>query len=157
MRLFAGSLPRTKVDSGDSEARNLSQQAVWLACCGLGTISHGASHGIGYILGSLCSVPHGYTSCVMLPAVLRWNAVQFEERQKAIIGALGFKEGSAADSVRSLVAGLGLPTNLQAVGVKYTNLDDIARRSIKHPVVRNNPRKLQSAEQVREILELAWS
>ena len=157
MRLFAESLPRTKVDSGDREARNLSQQAVWLACCGLGTLSHGASHGIGYILGSLCGVPHGYTSCVMLPAVLRWNAEQFEERQKAIIGALGFKEGSASDSVRSLVAGLGLPTNLQAVGVEYAKLDEIARRSIKHPVVRKNPRKLENAEQVREILELAWT
>ena len=156
MRLFAESLQRTKADPGDREARTLSQQAVWLACCGLGTIFHGASHGIGYILGSLCDVPHGYTSCVMLPAVLRWNAEQFEERQKPIIDALGIKEGSAGDAVRSLVANLGLPTNLQAVGVEHAKLDEIASRAIKHPVVLKNPRKLESAEQVREILELAW-
>ena len=156
MRLFAESLQRTKADPGDREARTLSQQAVWLACCGLGTIFHGASHGIGYILGSLCDVPHGYTSCVMLPAVLRWNAEQFEERQKPIIDALGIKEGSAGDAVRSLVANLGLPTNLQAVGVENEKLDEIASRAIKHPVVLKNPRKLESAEQVREILELAW-
>ena len=156
MRLFAESLQRTKADPGDREARTLSQQAVWLACCGLGTIFHGASHGIGYILGSLCDVPHGYTSCVMLPAVLRWNAEQFEERQKPIIDALGIKEGSAGDAVRSLLANLGLPTNLQAVGVEHAKLDEIASRAIQHPVVLKNPRKLESAEQVREILELAW-
>ena len=40
---------------------------------------------------------------------------------------------------------------------KYAKLDEIARRSIKHPVVRKNPRKLENAEQVREILELAWT
>ena len=156
MRLFAESLPRSKADPGDREARTLSQQAVWLACCGLGTVFHGASHGIGYILGSLCGVPHGYTSCVMLPAVLRWNAVQFGERQKAIIAALGIKEAHAGDAVRSLVDNLGLPTNLQAVGVEHSQLDEIARRAIQHPVVLKNPRKLESAEQVREILELAW-
>jgi len=92
----------------------------------------------------------------MLPAVLRWNAEQFEERQKPIIDALGIKEGSAGDAVRSLVANLGLPTNLQAVGVEHSQLDEIARRAIQHPVVLKNPRKLESAEQVREILELAW-
>ena len=157
MRLFAESLPRSKADPGDREARTLSQQAVWLACCGLGTVFHGASHGIGYILGSLCGVPHGYTSCVMLPAVLRWNAVQFGERQKAIIDALGIKEAHAGDAVRSLVDNLGLPTNLQEVGVEHSQLDEIARRAIQHPVVLKNPRKLESAEQVREILELAWN
>jgi maleylacetate reductase len=156
MRLFAESLPRSKADPGDREARTLSQQAVWLACCGLGTVFHGASHGIGYILGSLCGVPHGYTSCVMLPAVLRWNAEQFEERQKAIIAALGIEEAHAGDAVRSLVDSLGLPTNLQEVGVEHSQLDEIARRAIQHPVVLKNPRKLESAEQVREILELAW-
>jgi len=34
----------------------------------------GASHAIGHILGPAFDVPHGYTSCVALPAVLRWNA-----------------------------------------------------------------------------------
>jgi len=107
-------------------------------------------------LGSLCGVPHGYTSCIMLPAVLRWNAEQFEERQKAIIAALGIKEAHAGDAVRSLVDNLGLPTNLQAVGVEHSQLDEIAKRAIQHPVVLKNPRKLESAEQIREILELAW-
>lgn len=34
----------------------------------------GASHAIGHILGPAFDVPHGYTSCVALPGVLRWNA-----------------------------------------------------------------------------------
>ncbi|HAJ76048.1 MAG TPA: hypothetical protein DCM64_06290 [Gammaproteobacteria bacterium] len=165
MKLFAESLPLTSADPENQQARTLNQQAVWLACCGLGTVAHGASHGIGYILGSLCGVPHGHTSCVMLPAVLQWNAEQFADLQKPIIQALGnsgngseqASETRAGAAVKSLIGNLGLPTTLKQVGVKPDQLDEIAARAIQHPVVRRNPRKLESAEQVREILELAWN
>ena len=156
MRLFASSLPECKRDPTDLSARSLNQQAVWLACCGLGTVSHGASHGIGYILGSLCGVPHGYTSCVMLPAVLAWNAKQQTSRQEAINDALGNKQQNAAASVKALVASLGLPTSLRDVDVTMDQLPSIAHRAAKHPVVRNNPRKVNDANDVMEILELAW-
>lgn len=156
MRLFADSLPRTKNDPADLGARSLNQQAVWLACCGLGTVAHGGSHGIGYILGSFCGVPHGHTSCVMLPAVLEWNSQNQGLRQRAIADALGQPGQSAADAVRGLIASLDLPTSLQQVGVKSDQLPTIAERAIKHPVVRNNPRRLETAKQVMEILQIAW-
>lgn len=43
----------------------------------------GASHGIGHQLGPL-GVGHGATSCILLPAVCRWDARQKAnlERQK---------------------------------------------------------------------------
>ena len=44
----------------------------------------GASHGIGYVLGASYGVAHGHTSCVMLPAVLAWNAAVNGERQRAL-------------------------------------------------------------------------
>jgi len=156
MKLFAQSLPDTMADPEDLSALSLSQQAVWLACCGLGTVSHGASHGIGYILGSLCSVPHGYTSCVMLPAVLEWNSVTESGKQQGIAAALGMAEEPASAAVRSLIAGLGLPTSLRDVGVSKSQLAEIADRAIRQPVVLRNPRELQSSEQILEILDLAW-
>lgn len=156
MRLFASSLPECRRDPTNLSARSLNQQAVWLACVGLGTISHGASHGIGYILGSLCGVPHGYTSCVMLPAVLAWNAKQQASKQVAINDALGNKGQDAAASVKALVASLGLPTSLRDVDVSMEQLPSIAQRAAKHPVVRNNPRKINDESDVMEILELAW-
>jgi len=156
MRLLASSLPECKRDPTNLAARSLNQQAVWLACCGLGTVPHGASHGIGYILGSLCGVPHGYTSCVMLPAVLEWNAKQQASRQEAINEALGNNEQDAAASVKALVANLGLPTSLRDVNVTEEQLPDIAERAAKHPVVRSNPRIINDASDVMEILALAW-
>ena len=156
MRLFASSLPATHEAPGNLEARSLSQQAVWLACCGLGQVRHGASHGIGYLLGAVCGVPHGYTSCVMLPAVLRWNSAVNGERQQAVATALGRPELSAGEAVRSLVAGLELPQTLQDVGVTREQLPKLASLASRHPVVLRNPRAIGSADDVLEILELAW-
>ena len=155
MSLFAQSLPAVHANPQDLQARQLNQQAVWLACCGLGTVPHGASHGIGYTLGSLCGVPHGHTSCVMLPAVLQWNAEINGERQNQITRALGGGD-SAAEAVRRLVAGLGLPTTLQQVGVEQSQLSQIAERAYLHPVLRNNPRPISGPKQLLEILQLAW-
>lgn len=156
MILFGQSLRAVKSDPSDMAARALNQQAVWLACCGLGKVSHGASHGIGYILGALCGVPHGYTSCVMLPAVLQWNAEVNADKQHAIAKSLGNEGLAACHQVKQLVADLGLPTNLQSVGVNEEQLSEIAHRASQHPVVRSNPRSINSAEQVMEILRLAW-
>ncbi|MCG8415102.1 MAG: iron-containing alcohol dehydrogenase, partial [Pseudomonadales bacterium] len=156
MTLFSEALPGIKQEPGNLHMRSLSQHAVWLACCGLGSVSHGASHGIGYILGSLCGVPHGYTSCVMLPAVLHWNTSVLGDRAGHITRAMGGEGSDAASVVKQLIATLGLPTNLQEVGVEHSQLDEIAERVIQHPVVKKNPRPLQSAEQAKEILMLAW-
>jgi len=40
----------------------------------------GASHGIGYVLGAVFGIPHGHTSCIMLPAVMSWNKPANAER-----------------------------------------------------------------------------
>src|SRR5882757_2298903 len=73
VRLFFSSLRRTMQNPRDPEARLSSQEAVWLATPGLFRVPMGASHGISYLLGSIGGAPHGDTSCVTLPAVLRWN------------------------------------------------------------------------------------
>src|ERR1700727_886918 len=90
-------------------------------------VSKGASHGIGHVLGGTADVPHGYTSCVMLPHVLRFNEPVNGERQTLGAEALGAPGMKAADAVAALIAGLGLPSTLRAVGVKADQLDAIAR------------------------------
>lgn len=116
----------------------------------------GASHGIGYVLGSLCGVPLGYTSCVMLPAVLAWNSAQPNPRVEQIAAASGKPQATASAAVRDLVRSLGLPGSLPAVGVVETQLEQIADQVARHPVVQRNSRPIARAEQVTEILALAW-
>ena len=155
LTLFGQSLPRTKADPSDADARLGSQMAVWLAAQSLGRVSMGASHGIGYLLGTLCGVPHGYTSCVMLPAVLKWSEPAAREAQKAIANALGRDGESASKAVGDLIASLGLPRRLSDVGVTRDRFAEIAERAARHPVVKANVRPLQTPADVMEILELA--
>ncbi len=156
LSLLATSLPQAHSNQASTVPRLSNQTGVWLACCGLGTISHGASHGIGYILGSLCGLPHGITSCLMLPAVLEWNVVINETKQLDIANALGSAYIPAYTAIKQLISSLGLPTSLQAAGVERAQLQEIAERAAIHPVVKNNPRPITCADHVMEILELAW-
>src|SRR5262249_37581815 len=70
--------------------------------------------------------------------------------------AMGVPGRPASDLVRELVAGLGQPTTLRAVGIKRENLDEIARRALSYHPVQVNPRPIKTTEDVKEILELAW-
>jgi alcohol dehydrogenase class IV len=133
----------------------MSQMAVWLAAQSLGRVSMGASHGIGYLLGAMCGVPHGYTSCVMLPAVLAWSEASAPKAQREIATALGRAGQPASVAVGDLIANLGLPRRLADVGVTPDRFGEIAERAARHPVVRANVRPIREASEVMEILNLA--
>ncbi len=62
----------------------------------------------------------------------------------------------ASDLVKELVAGLDQPGTLRAVGIKRKNLAEIARRALDYQPVQLNPRPIKAAQEVLEILELAW-
>ena len=157
LRLLHRALPRIKAEPGDLRARLDAQFGMWqsIAAAAAGAGS-GASHGIGYVLGAGHNVPHGHTSCVMLPAVLAWNAAVNADRQRALSEAMGAPERPAAELVAELVAALGQPGTLRAVGIARDDLDGIADRALGYPQLRTNPRPITTAAQVREILELAW-
>ena len=101
-------------------------------------------------------VPHGYTSCVMLPHVLRFNHEVNAERQALVSEALGEPDAPAADVVATLIADLGLPGRLRDVGVKQDQLDTIAEHSMHDRWVHTNPRKIEGPATVRTLLDAAW-
>ncbi len=83
-----------KADPGNLEARLDCQLGAWMSIMGSQNgVTKGASHGIGHVLGGTAGVPHGYTSCVMLPPVLRFNEPVNAERQAWVSDALGSPGG----------------------------------------------------------------
>jgi alcohol dehydrogenase class IV len=156
LRLFARSLPQTKNDPQDLDARLECQQGVWMAASGINAVNYGASHGIGHALGGVAGVPHGHTSCVMLPAVMQWNLEATQERQQWISQAFGQPNRAAHELVGELIAGLDQPRTLRDIGIREDQLDRIAEVALKNFWVRTNPRRIETTDQIREILELAW-
>ena len=157
LRLLAHGLPAVKKDPGNLEARLDCQLGAWMSIMGTQNgVTKGASHGIGHVLGGTADVPHGYTSCIMLPHVLRFNEPVNAERQKWVSEALGHPELSAADAVAALIAGLGLPGTLRAVGVQADQLDPVAAGSMHDRWIHSNPRQIEGPATVRMLLDAAW-
>jgi maleylacetate reductase len=157
LRLLTRALRRIKANSQDLAARLEAQFGMWQAIApSAAGVSTGASHGIGYALGATFNVAHGHTSCVMLPAVLRWNRLVNIERQHALSKAMGARARSTGDLVADLVRDLDQPGNLRAVSIKRENFDEIAERALTYGPVKANPRPIKTVDDVKEILELAW-
>jgi maleylacetate reductase len=156
LSMLARGLPRVKADPTDLAARLDCQVGTWLSTGPLASgVPMGASHGIGYVLGAAFGVPHGVTSCVMLPAVMRWNRVENSERQALVASAMGHPGKDLGDVLDDFIRGLGLPRSLKEVRVGPEHFDEIAGQSMQTPWVPRNPRRIDSPAQVREILVLA--
>ena len=157
LRLLARGLPAVKADPANLTARLDCQLGAWMSITGSQNgVSKGASHGIGHVLGGTADVPHGYTSCVMLPHVLRFNEPVNAERQEWVSEALGKRGEPAADAVAALIAGLGMPGRLREVGVEPDQLDRIAAESMHDRWIHTNPRKIDGPPVVRALLDAAW-
>jgi maleylacetate reductase len=156
LALLTRGLPRVKADPGDLEARLDCQMGAWLSMGPLaGGVPMGASHGIGYVLGAVFGIPHGHTSCIMLPAVMRWNKPVNGERQALVAAAMGHPGEDAGDVLDAFIVGLGMPRSLAAVQVGPGSFARIAEEAMATPWVPRNPRPIAGPAQVREILELA--
>lgn len=156
LSLLARGLPGVKRDPVDLDARLDCQMGMWLSMGPLASgVPMGASHGIGYVLGAMFDVPHGHTSCIMLPAVMHWNKPVNADRQALVATAMGHPGEDAGDVLDAFIGGLGMPRSLSAVGIGPDRFQRIAEGALNTPWVPRNPRPIPSPAEVLEILELA--
>lgn len=162
-----------KTDRGDLEARHKCQMGVIdsIKAVSFHKVPVGASHGIGHQLGPL-GVGHGETSCIMLPAVCKFNASVNESQQAKAREALwsdevveemlvrrGLSKDKAdlGDMLDAVISELGMPRSLKAVGVGEDKLDMLAANSLHDHACQTNPIPLSEKGQVLEILKMALS
>jgi maleylacetate reductase len=156
LSLLTSGLPRVKADPSDLQARLDCQMGSWLSMGPLAAgVPMGASHGIGYVLGAVFDVPHGHTSCIMLPFVMRWNKSVNADRQALVAAAMGQPGGDAGDLLDRFIGDLAMPRSLGAVNIGADQFDRIAQAAMHTPSIPRNPRPIPGPAQVREILELA--
>jgi maleylacetate reductase len=156
LSLLVDGLKRVKANPRDLEARLDCQLGSWLSMAPLATgVPMGASHGIGYVLGAVFDIPHGHTSCIMLPAVMRWNRPADAGRQALVAAAMGAPGAEAGDLLDAFIGGLGMPRSLSAVKIGREEFGRIAEAAMATPWVPRNPRPIAGPAQVLEILELA--
>ena len=102
-------LPATKADPSNLGCRTDCQVAAWFSFTLPGASASGLSHVMGKQIGARHGIPHGITSCLLLPHVMRYLAAKQPER----VGALPV----TADDVEHLIRDLGLPQHIAAYGI----------------------------------------
>ena len=107
-RLFK-SLPAAKARPDDVDVRSENQLAAWFSFTLPGASASGLSHVMGKQIGARHGIPHGVTSCLLLPHVMRYLGRSNPRRMKLL--------GVTADEVQDLISGLGLPQHITAYGI----------------------------------------
>jgi len=111
-RLFR-TLPEAKAKPNDVDVRTENQLAAWFSFTLPGASASGLSHVMGKQIGARHEIPHGVTSCLLLPHVMRY---------------LGRKQALpvSADDVYNLIGELGLPQHIAAYGIGEPELQRAA-------------------------------
>ena len=134
-RLRAGLLA-VRADPSDLGARTECQLGAWLSFTLPGPAAGGLCHTLGKRIGSRHDIPHGVTSCLLLPHVMRYLAPRTSQAQALIASALGVDTrempaeqaaARAADAVYELIGALSQPQHLSAYGLSEADLEAAAR------------------------------
>ncbi|KAH6664845.1 hypothetical protein B0J14DRAFT_237966 [Halenospora varia] len=139
-----------------------------------GGVLMGGSHAIGHQLGPM-GIPHGITSCIMCPAVMKWNfengqnEPRIREKQGKTQGILWSEETAAqtfaeaglkrettdlGDLLDAFFRALGMPRTLKEVGIEASEIDKLAERTLADWWAGTNPIPLKNIAQVKSILEM---
>ena len=157
LRTLSTGLPGVKANASDLEARLSCMMGAWLSMVGIVSGTRlGASHAIGHILGGSANVPHGHTSCVMLPYVLDFNSAVNGDRQREVAAAMGQSAKRASEVLDDFIRDLGMPRRLREVNVEEADLPRLAKNCMLDDWTYSNPRPISGPEEVMEILKAAY-
>ncbi|MCG7334729.1 iron-containing alcohol dehydrogenase [Sporosarcina sp. ACRSM] len=165
IKLISRSL-RTAVYNGkDLKAREDMVMGSLLAGISLGNAGVGAVHALAYPLGGKYKVPHGVANSLLLPFVMKYNAVadleKFAEVAKAMgenVNGLSLREvaNCAVQALAQLSEDVGIPASLKDVGVAFSDIPALAEEASKvERLLSNNPRWL-SVKEIQKIYEEAY-
>lgn len=159
LAILAENLPKSVKDPHDYEAALRCQEAAWMSIIGVHNVSLGLSHAIGHQLGAV-GIPHGVTSCIMLPHVVRFLEPVTQHEQRAMAASMAKVQGDsedlpAADRLERILDELEVPRRVSDFGVGRDKMAGVAKAALGDIVVRESPRPVDESV-VYDLLEKAW-
>ncbi len=152
---------------GDEELehRMQCQLAAWLSIFGMTNTRAGISHALGHQIGPYWDVPHGVTSCITLPHVMRFMADIAADRFGPIAEGFGVRfdatnpRSSAiecAERAAQFIAKFEVPSRLRDVGVKREEIAKIAGTVLEEVSRSNTVGATVTLDQLVGILDAAY-
>ncbi|MPZ65769.1 MAG: iron-containing alcohol dehydrogenase [Pseudonocardiaceae bacterium] len=161
--LVGENLVRTVDDPAEETARVFMAQAALEAGLAFTNAILGAAHAMSHQVGGLLDLPHGVINGVLLPHVVRFNALGDPRRFVPIAQALGLPVNGVpaeeaalhvADAVRNLADEVGVPKGLAEIGVSEGDVAQLAELTMADACLSTNPRAA-TVDEVAELFRVA--
>lgn len=111
------------------EARELTLAGCYLAALSFSSAGSGLHHKICHVLGGTFNLPHAETHAIVLPHVLRFNAIAGDA---AHVGRLAevFGVEDAVTGLDELYSRIGAPLHLTEIGFTDSDIPEAVRRIV---------------------------
>lgn len=161
LKLLAGNQRRVLSHPTDLQAREAMLLGATLAGQAFANAPVAAVHALAYPLGGHYHMPHGLSNALMLPSVLRFNAVASEAQYLELATLLPkpLTEGLAGfvEWFEQLIDDAGLPGTLEAANVPAKDLPMLAADAMQQQrLLINNPVEVDEAAALA-LYRAAWA
>lgn len=165
LRLMGGSILTAVHKGEDTKARGDMLLGSMLAGQAFANSPVAAVHALAYPLGGHFHIPHGLSNALVLPHVLRFNAVTAPEAYAEMaphafpdLAKLEGQERAAAfcEALAQLSRDCGLPQSLREMDIREDDLPRLASDAMNQTrLLVNNPRPVEEADAMA-IYRAAW-
>ena len=143
------------------EPNNLEARGAMLVASCLGGVSFikglGLVHAIAHMVGAEFNTHHGLTNAIILPAVLRYNLPDMEEKVMRMAQAMQYKDRSVnhfIESMEKILDRIKIPKGLNEIGVPEDCIERISEKSMIDTAFGTNPRSA-TLDDVRELVKVS--
>jgi len=152
------------VNEKDKKAIEKVAYAQYVAGMGFSNAGLGIAHSMSHSLEAYFEIPHGISSAVLAPYVLKFNGNRYSELYRNMAKSFGIGTENLSDlqvidtivnCVRALSIKLGLPQKLIDIGVPEEILPTLAKQTINDPCIENNLKKV-TVEDILAIYKEAY-
>jgi len=147
-QLLEGNYERVLTQPDDLEARGAMQLGAYYAGVAIENSMLGATHACANPLTARYGTSHGAAIAMLLPSVVRWNERAAADRYEELLSLSSVaadRHGNAptealARRLEALVSAGGLQADLSGVGIKKTDLPELADEAAQQWTGTFNPR-----------------
>lgn len=159
---IAEALPIAVGNGGNIAARLTMATAAYKAGLAFSNSGLGLVHAISHQIGARYRLAHGIANGILLPYVMRFNALVCQREYAAIAHMLGVTRTgmsereqcvASIDAVRQLLSDIGLPGSLAGTNIHRDDFAAIAADALEDVCIRDNPRDVTEADIVQLLEE----
>jgi alcohol dehydrogenase len=155
IRLISGNLRQFVANPENEDAALAMLSGSALAGMAFGQTGLGNVHCMARFIGARYHLPHGLSNALCLPVVADFNKIANPAKYAEIARAMGChveghslldNAGQAVMAIKALCGDLGIPGNLESIGLQEGDIPELARLSHEAGYNRWNPRTTSTSD-----------